>query len=420
MAFVTRPLTSDDGIVEIAVGIVPPPLPPPGVVPPPVPPPEVEPPPDPLSPPPKSVDKLEHPRSGPLNVSVPPVDPPVDPPVVPPVGESVSAAPTTDPGASSDTANASDIEIRPSLDAFDISSPLRDFRFIPDEKVPLGSRQRKKLSCERWVNGLSPPPTPLRTGGGHNQNFLGRDPSMSTFVTVRTVKALNGQVSGWNRPPGKAVLARLWTGFCRVLAVIAVGTTLGSMASGCGGGRPAPTSGSTASNSTPTSGSPTGTSYTGGSTNEGRFPNGQISPDDPTGPAGIVRPPSLIPTVTTISGTPNPNATTIPPPQTTQPQTPTTIGEFIRFNCSVRVTSFLGGTSGDARRVKVSLQLSTNKVPIVWVSTVWDDRTELSTVTVNPEGKIEFLVFAPGDTWPVSRVFATADRRVASQMCVSG
>jgi hypothetical protein len=81
------------------------------------------------------------------------------------------------------------------------------------------------------------------------------------------------------------------------------------------------------------------------------------------------------------------------------------------------VSLFSGERSGSSRRIKISLALSTNTVPIVWVETTWDDETRRNAVTINPEGAMEFLLYAPGDEWPRARVFAASDYRATSQMC---
>lgn len=161
-------------------------------------------------------------------------------------------------------------------------------------------------------------------------------------------------------------------------------------------------------------------SQVGGVTNTTYIGN-STRPSDFVGPEGIVRPPNQAPPSTDAAGNPiPPSVTTIPGPATTPPQSPTTVEEFTRFRCVVSVTPFLGGTSGESRRVKVSIRLSSKTVPIVWATTSWDDKSETSAVTLNPDGQIEFLVFAPGSSWPVSRIFATPDRRATSQMCTSG
>lgn len=103
----------------------------------------------------------------------------------------------------------------------------------------------------------------------------------------------------------------------------------------------------------------------------------------------------------------------------TAPPQPTTTVDYPVFQCDVKVDLFAGDRTGSARRIKVSLALSTNEVPAVWVRTTWDDVTEDDAVRLTPLGTISFYVFAPGKQWPTVRIYSTSDFRPASQMCSS-
>ena len=157
---------------------------------------------------------------------------------------------------------------------------------------------------------------------------------------------------------------------------------------------------------------------TGASTAPGPLPT-----MTPTGPAWIVAPTTL-PASSTVPGGGSSVASTVPGQSgTTSPGSPgtapqlTTTTDYPRFNCTVTVSLFAGERTGDLRRVKVAVNLSTNEVPSVWVETRWDENSEVNAVSLNPTGSVEFLVYAPGNDWPTARVFASSDLRASSQMC---
>lgn len=152
-------------------------------------------------------------------------------------------------------------------------------------------------------------------------------------------------------------------------------------------------------------------------------PNGPVGPAYPPGPApgsSTSVPPNVSSTTTSPGATSIPVQTTIDDGsgQSTVAPTSTTV-DYPQFECIVRVSQFVGGPTGQSRRVKVNLRVSTTAVRYVWAETRWDEEVNVQTVTMNPEGRIEFLVFAPGTQWPVVRVYASSDVRPQSQMCSS-
>lgn len=152
----------------------------------------------------------------------------------------------------------------------------------------------------------------------------------------------------------------------------------------------------------------------------------------PTGPAGIVGPPTT-PTPTAPNGTipGNGPASTTPnggppttagggptntgPPRTSIPMVTTT--DYPQFRCTITISLFSGQRTGSDRRVKVGLALSTNAVRNVWVEIRWNENVQTQAISINPSGTIEYLIYAPGNGWPTARVFAASDLRPSSQMC---
>lgn len=145
----------------------------------------------------------------------------------------------------------------------------------------------------------------------------------------------------------------------------------------------------------------------------------------PLGPAWIVGPtvpPTAPPTMTTLAN----GRPTMPPGQTAPTTAPgpssnnsTTTSVFPRFACTARVNLFLGESTGESRRVKVAVSMPADAAVVVWAETRWDTRVDMRALTVNPSGAMQFVLYAPGNEWPVTRIFAAGDLRPASQMCNS-
>lgn len=243
---------------------------------------------------------------------------------------------------------------------------------------------------------------------------IGETANSDLFVTVRRVGPRTNRVERSTGPfdPAKATESSRFSPRVRgtALAVVLVCAPLTLGLVGCGRGhRNSAGQSATDSSSVGTdSGSPT------------------------TIPGWMGPPTSYDPSRPTTPGSSTPFPSSSNPGQgssrTTQPgggpnssgQLPTTtVAAFVSFNCTVRVSEFRGGKSGDNRYVMVSVRLLNSRVPTVWTSTAWDKVENFTPYYLPPNGQLDVVVAAPGTEWPVATVYATSDRQPRSQMCSS-
>lgn len=153
------------------------------------------------------------------------------------------------------------------------------------------------------------------------------------------------------------------------------------------------------------------------------FSPGSSAPNSSTiGPTSEVAAPNSLGSGSPIdpSGSPTANLpVSTPGSQQSLPTGPTTTVDFPVFQCSVAVNSFLGGRTGDVRRVEISMTISRSEIGMVWYEVLWDDMSKRGVVTVNPAGSMKFVVAAPGNEWPVARVYASPTYRAQTSMCAS-